>query len=382
MILMVTHSAPLSKYLRTDIAPARLARIWASVSARLELQPRARRPFSLAGAAAALLVVLSLVGIWMFAHSAPTRSAFHAAVLETSTGALTVDLDDRSRLELAPQSRLGIRNDNPEAAAVTIERGRVVCDLARRQGRRFSVLAGDVEVRVTGTRFSVEFEPNSGLVEVAVERGSVLVRIDGGVDRGRELKAGERWSSHRASPQSSNPVQGLASLPPQASAEAASSTPVRRSSESPVPSSALPSAEPTVRPLGSAPATVEQPSPKTLFEQGRAARRTGDLTAAALAYQTLLAKFPNDSRAGLAAFELGRLRMGGLRDLPGAIAALKSAVALLSGSAFREDALAHLVEAYAASGQLGNCRSASEAYLREYPNGVHAALVGRQCGTP
>jgi hypothetical protein len=382
MILIVTPQAPWSKYVRTDTTPARLARVWALVSARLERHSRARRGFPLVGAATALLAILAVVGLFEFVHPARSKSAFLAAAFETSTGGLTIDLDDSSRLELAPRSRLRVTNDDSEAAAVTIEHGRVTCDLARRRARRFSVHAGDVEVRVTGTRFIVEFEPSRGLVEVSVERGSVLVRINGKADRGRELKAGERWSSRRASAEASSSGAGPPTLPTQASADSTEPSTALASGEPLGPTVVAPSVEPRPRSGNPAPSAVEQDTPKGLFEQGRAARRASDLTAAALAYETLLTKFPNDSRAGLAAFELGRLRMGALRDLPGAIAALKTAVGLLSGSTLREDAMAHLVEAYAASGQVGHCRSASETYLREYPNGVHAALVGRQCRAP
>ena len=98
------------------------------------------------------------------------------------------------------------------------------------------------------------------------------------------------------------------------------------------------------------------------------------------AYQTFLSTYPRDGRAGLAAFELGRLRMDRLGDPAGALKALERAMALAPGSGFREDALARIVNASSSLGQLSRCSSAREQYLREYPNGVHRLRVSKACG--
>ena len=82
---------------------------------------------------------------------------------------------------------------------------------------------------------------------------------------------------------------------------------------------------------------------KELFEQARRLWRDGHIREAADAYQALLSSHPRDPRAGLAAFELGRLRMDRLGDMPGAVQALERAVALAPGAELREDAMARLV---------------------------------------
>lgn len=116
-----------------------------------------------------------------------------------------------------------------------------------------------------------------------------------------------------------------------------------------------------------------------LLEKGRVARREGNPQAAAQAYQQLLAQYPQDSRAGLAAFELGRLRMDRLGDLKGAIAALNQAVQLAPGANVREDAMARLVDAYHRAGNEDSCASARRAYLTAFPAGVHSATVRLRC---
>jgi hypothetical protein len=61
------------------------------------------------------------------------------------------------------------------------------------------------------------------------------------------------------------------------------------------------------------------------------------------------------------------------------VQALNRAVALAPGSGFREDAMARLVDAHANMGAGARCRAAQAAYLRSYPQGVHASVVARRC---
>ena len=89
----------------------------------------------------------------------------------------------------------------------------------------------------------------------------------------------------------------------------------------------------------------------------------------------MLASYPRDPRAGLAAFELGRLRMDRLGDMPGAVRALEQAVTLAPGAELREDALARLVAASAAAHDRSVCRRARDRYLADYAGGVHHRTV-------
>jgi TolA-binding protein len=128
-----------------------------------------------------------------------------------------------------------------------------------------------------------------------------------------------------------------------------------------------------------APASSSARNARELFEQATGLWREGRAQEAAQAYQTLLSTYPRDARAGLAAFELGRLRMDRLGDLPGALRALERAVTLAPSAGFREDALARVVRASAAVGNSSRCASAREQYLRDYPQGVHRLSVANSC---
>jgi len=318
-----------------------------------------------------MLVIGMTALTWRFLARSPVYSPLQSATLETAGDGSTVDLVDGSRLELAARTRLDWVAGDGHSMTVRLMRGNVVCDITAIPGRSFAVSAADVQVRVTGTRFSVSFDPDVGRVEVSVQRGSVIVVTPGGSEPERRLSAGERLSIDRSQTKhqvADAAANGSGSTPESVRETAANSAPLN---EIQVINSG--------RAGTSSAIALESPSARALLDQGNAARRAGDSRGAANAYQSLLTKYPRDPRAALAAFELGRLRMGPLSDVAGAVRAFQSAAALAPGSAIREDAMAHLVEAYAVSGQTTLCESARDAYLKGYTNGVHAAAVRRQC---
>jgi tetratricopeptide (TPR) repeat protein len=315
---------------------------------------------SLVAAGAVGLLSLGVLGAQRYrGGGAETASAWQGAALSTLGDAMAVKLDDGSEVALAAHTRVKVTENRPSNVALGLEHGRVDCDITPRPGRQFAVFAGGVEVRVTGTRFSVELT-TPRRVEVEVTRGSVEVSWPGATAP-RRLATGERWSVDLDQPvaEGAAPKASEAPEPP--------STP--SSVDAPRPSPAPTPREPAVA------------GARELFDLGNAARRAGDGAGAARAYELLLEHHPRDARAGLAAFELGRLRMDRLGDIHGAIQALQRAVALAPGAGFREDAMARLVDAYASAGAMERCRSARSAYLESYPTGVRASSVARRCGT-
>ncbi|HSU39704.1 MAG TPA: FecR domain-containing protein [Polyangiaceae bacterium] len=368
----MTPGTPPSKYVKVDVSPARVARAWAGISSRLEAAPRAGRRFASRGAALAVLGGAALTLVLYVVGERHGRSVWPRAALETASDAMAVALDDGSRVELAAQTKVRVSGKEPLSLALELEHGRVDCDITPRPGRHFTVSAAGVEVRVKGTRFGVELAPARDRVEVDVSRGLVEVTLKNGAER-RELAAGEHWSIDLAQPTATNE-------PPAAPSLAATKSGAASASAEPV-ANAPPASDgaPAAAPHASAPRAA--PGARELLDLGNAARRAGDIAGATHAYEELLSAHPTDPRAGLAAFELGRLRMDRLGDVQGALSALQKAVSLAPGAGFREDAMARLVEAYAAAGALERCRSAQRAYSKSYPGGVHATAVARQCGT-
>jgi TolA-binding protein len=223
-------------------------------------------------------------------------------------------------------------------------------DVSHRSGRTFTVAAAGIEVRVVGTRFNVV--ATGARVDVHVLEGTVEVRKLGEASVLARVSGGESWSH----------VPELGSGPPASRGEA-------QLEVTPPPPAAT----------SAAGAPPGGPTARELFENAGARRRAGDAAGAARAYEALLREYPRDARAGIAAFELGRLRMDRLGDSAGAIGALERAISLGVATSFREDALARLVVAYSSQGNSAACARARDRYLRSYPHGVHATAVAANC---
>ena len=251
----------------------------------------------------------------------------------------TIDADADADVELVTKQRDLVR--------IALHDGTATFDVTRDPERRFVVVAGDVEVRVIGTRFSVT--RTAAEVSVAVTRGLVEVAIGDDV---RRLAAGERWSRAVEDDE-------LAAAEPAERGRAAKR--VRRRA---------PRAEPTAEP---APTAADD------FEAAVALRREGSAPDAARAFAAFLTEHSSDARAPLAAFELGRLRMDALGDRSGAVTALERAVRTTASAPFRQDALARLVRLYDDLGRTAQCARAREQYLDAYPTGPHAADVRARC---
>jgi tetratricopeptide (TPR) repeat protein len=118
---------------------------------------------------------------------------------------------------------------------------------------------------------------------------------------------------------------------------------------------------------------------RLLLDKAQGQWRAGQMAAAASSYEEILARYPNDARAGLAALELGRIQMDHLGDFEGAIVSLRRALRLTPAASFHEDALARLVRATARLGRTADCARARDVYLTRYPGGIHAAAIAKAC---
>jgi transmembrane sensor len=359
----------LAAHVRVDLSETRVDRVWDRVSERLGAPRRSRAwlwSSMMACAATAGAITIAVVRTHQV-HDAPpgsgsaAASAWEGAQLETAADAVSVSLVDGSSLKVEPRSRVEVRNRTASALKLVLARGRIACDVTHREGRSFIVAAGGVEVRVVGTRFSVANEAAEGgsRVEVRVERGVVEVRGAGQDAAVVHVEAGHSWSQVTKTEALGAPAPSEPVVAPEPEAQPEPAAP------------AAPPGRPHVAPRTSRPAA----DARELFEQARGQWRAGKIEDAARSYQVLLAAHPRDPRAGLAAFELGRLRMDRLDDLPGAVQALEQAVALAPGAELREDALARLVAASAAAHDHARCARARERYLTEYPSGVHHRTV-------
>ena len=140
------------------------------------------------GAAAVLALVTWRASVWTptATASAPSRIVTHESGTHVAWGEATLDV--------AADSAVLVSGDDERGVLVVVDRGRVTCEVAPRRGRPpFLVQAGEVRVRVVGTRFSVSREGE--LATVVVDHGVVEVSAPGESTR---VAAGERWPANSA----------------------------------------------------------------------------------------------------------------------------------------------------------------------------------------
>jgi transmembrane sensor len=349
----MNHSSRrLAAYVEPDIDERRIDRVWAQVSSHpARTWPRWRLAalpaFSVAaGVAAALLVV----------HARTSSQEMKGVVVESGPGPV-VTLPDGSRATVHDGARLRWDRVQSDRVEATVERGPVEFDVRHEEARAFVVHAGGVDLVDRGTRFAVDVE-GAG-VTVSVSDGRVEVMRAGAHQA--TLVGGESWTSGTVG----------------ALAPSAIVAPAANASEAPPPSAPPEVVAPTApKPASPEPHVV---TAQELLQTANDARLAGHPKDAAVAFDTLRRRFRGDARAGLAAFELGRLRLDALGDPAGAAEALSDAISLAPGAPFREDADARLVEAFDRMHDTGRCGAARKAYLARYPGGLHAAAVTARC---
>jgi len=266
---------------------------------------------------------------------------------------------DGSEVDVERGGHVRVVKDRQDETRVEVLAGRAEFEVAKRPNRPFVTWVRGVEVRVIGTHFLTELDLSRppGVVRVRVDRGVVEVRRRSG-ETGSRLSAGDALD---VALEPVAPVLAIAAAPSAVSAPSSSTAPAV----------STPSAQ-----IVPAPAPVDA---SKLFDAAKAARAAGDVEGAARSYAALLKQFPGDERAGVAALELGRLRMDTQHAYRPAAEAFRSAIAAAPNEGVREDALARLVEVLDVMHETDSCRNERGRYLRRYPNGLYVSRIERAC---
>jgi transmembrane sensor len=255
-------------------------------------------------------------------------------------------LSDGSRLQLSRSARVEVRAETSNRVELAQAGGRVHYEVAHVPTRVFVILAGNTRVEVTGTVFDVSFERDK--IAVHVERGRVRVS---GTGREVELGAGDELSlSASTAPDGTSP-----DLPERGQHDQRASP--SSSQQPPAPSEA---------------AAVTSVS--NLLERADAERAAGDLTRAAATLREFVTRHPNDPRAPLGWFTLGKVERTRSRAVVAA-KAFRTSSSLAPDGPLAEDALAEEAAAWAAANDTAEVHAAVERYLRRFPSGTHAARV-------
>lgn len=355
----------LAEKLTPPLSPERLARQWRGIEARTQRRPwwrpEANFRWVLAGTALAALALVLVLGRGARSPEAVAGRAFDNA----GAGPASLRLLDGSQVQVAPSGRVEFEALSSEAVQLVLSRGWVELDVTHVPGRKFVVRAGDVDVVVRGTHFRVELSGRDPqVVKVSVTRGKVDVLEHRTGVLAKQLLAGMSWT------------MGQRELP------GAELGPLEPSAPSAPPSEPAPSALTPQPPTTAAPSAAREPADdaKRLMELADAARLRGQPREAATALDSLRKRHRGDARAGLAALELGRLRLDSFRDPAGALEAFRDAAVLSASPSVKEDALARQAQALELLGDSAACKRVRDAYLARYPRGIHSASIAKRCG--
>ncbi|MBN2196659.1 MAG: FecR domain-containing protein [Polyangiaceae bacterium] len=356
---------PVGDALRDGFDEVDVQRVWRGIHGHAAAASDRRRAWrwgapGVALAAAALILLLVLVP----RGNAPVRP------LELSDGGLpatlaaaageperTVELSDGSRIVLGAGASLDVLSNEAGSFLTALRHGHTRFDVRPERDRRWVIECGIATVEVVGTAFSIDRGPDR--VEVAVERGTVIVRGDRVPDQVQRLSTGERLVVTRPKPA----VAGGPASAPERAASPSAGQPASAPSSTATP----PTPSPT---SAQAPIRIDD-----LVRRADAARAAGDVALATeLLERVVNETSADDPRRALAALTLARLNMA--QSPERASRALSSALAS-TPPGLEEDVLARLVEARARAGDREGARQAAQRYERRFPSGARLAEVRR-----
>jgi ferric-dicitrate binding protein FerR (iron transport regulator) len=355
-----------------------------------------------------------------------------------SESAVAMRFSDGTRVDVAPSSRARIAALWPNGAHLLLENGLAQVNVKRRPDAAWRVSAGPFAVKVTGTKFDVRWTPEHDAFELDLHEGHVEISgcVFG---QNYELNAGQRAVAScrqgRLSVGAQSEVHSETATAP-ADSEADSAEAVAADSQ---PAAALPaapnddtSAATQVSNIGRAQAgrtgstsdgrgrasaarsrTVAarlkardvEAHWRSLAEAGHyadaltvvrsvgflaackgadasellmlsdLARYGRDYDAAAQALHILRQRFGGSRQAARAAFALGKLQFDQDGSYSEAAWWFRTYLREQPGGALAREASGRLLEATSHTGDSASARELATQYLRDYPNGPHAALA-------
>lgn len=316
------------------------------------------------------------------------NAAVDPLIRRLADGSVVYLLDPATRLvELPSVASEGIQPD----ISVDLESGAARFEVVRAPSRVFRVRTGNVLTEVLGTVFSIERRAEH--TYVSVERGRVRVSWPTGWT---ELGAGQSGTfPPEPEPETPPPLPARAAvLPPLRGAQPSEPrrSSVRTGIDLGLPRAAAPQA-------GSNWAALAQEgnfdsayialrhygmdavgTPAGLLLAADVARLSGHPAEAVAPLRQLLQKHPQDPRAPLAAFTLGRGLLDELGRPREAAEAFRTAQDLAPDGPLAGDALAREVEAWSRAGEAVRAHERALLYLKQYPDGDRRRSVQRYGG--
>ncbi len=289
----------------------------------------------------------------------PALSPSPDGVNLTASGALSLG-DGSVVTPLGKDSRLLARQVSETDVVVALTGGGARFDVPVRPARRFRAELGTLALETRGAAFRVRLA--RAQVEVIAERGEVSVRR--GAQR-QVVAAGEARTFATAARVDTAPLAPVTAEPPMPPAPASTWR------------EAAARADYAAAWLAFAQISAPLERMEDLLLAGDVGRLSGHPEAAVLQLTRAVERHPEDPRAPLAAFTLGRVQledMGAPRDAALAFARARS---LAPDGPLAEDALAREVEAWSRAGETETARSLARTYTARYPRGHRLRAVLR-----
>ena len=103
-----------------------------------------------------------------------------------------VRFSDGSDVVAQPGTRLRIEETKSTGARVLVERGATTASIHHRERTSWAFVAGPFEIRVTGTKLSIAWDPENERIEVTLHEGSVEIETPIGPSR-YSVRAGQSF---------------------------------------------------------------------------------------------------------------------------------------------------------------------------------------------
>lgn len=139
----------------------------------------------------AAAVIIALISIPMIILNLKTGIDSKMLSFESTDSISQISMADGSKLTLNENSSIQYPKDFEKNRRIKLS-GEAYFEVAHiNEDNKFTVLAGDIEVTVVGTKFNVKAYEDSDLIEVSVTEGIVRVKVNK-TDEINELRANER----------------------------------------------------------------------------------------------------------------------------------------------------------------------------------------------
>lgn len=316
-----------------------------------------------------------------------------------ATRPLAVRFSDGTHLQVQPSTRARVVDIDRHGAQIALETGAIHAEVVHTNRSLWRIIAGPFTIRVTGTRFDVDWDSASEQFAIAVREGSVavsgsIVDVERAVVAGQILRVAvaQRRLEWIAQEQdgAESAREALPSHPEQPAPVVQPARTVSPSSES--------VSEPTVKDKGTVSWRVfahrgdlrgafaaaeaagfgnecSSASPSELLVLGDGARLSNRPDRAVEALTTLRRRFPRDPRRAAAAFALGKVAFDQTHSYREASEWFGTSRVEQPDGPLAREAAGRRIESLRNAGDLDGARAAAREYLGRYPDGPHAGIA-------